>query len=128
MKKECLLILTAILLLSCKSNQLQNRHAEAVDEHPSAQQIIAQFDANKDGKLSITEVDGPLTDDFTKIDANSDGFLTLDELNEAPHNHEGGPPNEPIKNQDLSNEINSSVKVVPVNTNYFITENIIGGI
>ena len=128
MKKECLLILTAILLLSCKSNQLQNRHAEAVDEHPSAEQLMAQFDANKDRKLSITEVEGPLTDDFTKIDANSDGFLTEEELNEAPHNHEGGPPNEPIKNQDLSNEINSSVKVVPVNTNYFITENIIGGI
>ena len=41
------------------------------------------MDANKDGKLSAKEVKGPLSEDFDRLDANDDGFLTEDELKNA---------------------------------------------
>ena len=46
----------------------------------SAKELIKNFDANKDGKLSIDEVKGPLKSDFTKLDSNSDGFLSEKEI------------------------------------------------
>ncbi len=42
------------------------------------------MDANNDGKLSESEVKGPLKKDFSKIDTNDDGFLTVEELEKAP--------------------------------------------
>ena len=48
------------------------------------QQVMAQMDTNKDGKLSKSEVKGPLLNDFSKIDTNEDGFLSETELENAP--------------------------------------------
>ncbi len=42
------------------------------------------MDANKDGKLSKEEAKGPLLNDFAKIDTNSDGFISTEELEKAP--------------------------------------------
>jgi Ca2+-binding EF-hand superfamily protein len=42
------------------------------------------MDTDKDGKLSMDEVQGPLQRDFSKIDSNSDGFITKTELGNAP--------------------------------------------
>ena len=42
------------------------------------------MDANKEGKLSTTEIKAPLNEDFAKVDTNKDGFITKEELNKAP--------------------------------------------
>ncbi|MDO6596707.1 YHYH protein [Oceanihabitans sp. 2_MG-2023] len=47
---------------------------------PDASEIIKKMDTNKDGKLSATEVKGPLKQDFNKMDANKDGYLSKAEI------------------------------------------------
>ena len=64
----------------------------------------------------------------SNLDKNDDGFLTLGELNTAEKNQGNRPPKQTNTDKDLSNEIDISVKVVPVNRDNFISENIIGGI
>lgn len=59
-------------------------------ERPSLADLISEMDADKDGRLSESEVKGPLKKDFSKIDSDSDGFLVEAELREAPR-PEGGP-------------------------------------
>lgn len=55
----------------------------------SLDQLLKEMDANNDGKLSKTEVKGPLASDFSKIDADSDGFITKEEIgNAAKHNRQ----------------------------------------
>lgn len=51
---------------------------------PTIEELFKQMDANKDSKLSKSEVKGPLKDDFAKIDLNKDGFITKEELKKAP--------------------------------------------
>ncbi|PQJ32466.1 hypothetical protein BST92_11245 [Nonlabens arenilitoris] len=53
-------------------------------ERPDPATIIQQMDTNEDGKLSKDEVQGPLKNDFDKLDTDSDGFLSLEELKNAP--------------------------------------------
>lgn len=125
MKNISLLILTIIFLISCKSNQEKNEQQEPNGQRPSSTQLMSEMDSDKDGKLSQSEAKGPLANDFKNIDANDDGYLTIEELN-AKEKNQGNRPPQNNANKDLSNEINTSVKVVPVNTNFFISENIIG--
>lgn len=51
---------------------------------PSIKQIFKDLDKDKDGKISLKEVKGPLKNDFKKIDTNEDGFITKKELKNAP--------------------------------------------
>jgi hypothetical protein len=51
---------------------------------PSTTELLEQMDSNGDGKLSESEVKGPLKDFFSKIDSDKDGFLTEEELENAP--------------------------------------------
>ena len=51
---------------------------------PSATEMFAEMDANEDEKLSEDEVKGPLAENFEKIDADSDGYITKEELEKAP--------------------------------------------
>jgi len=83
------------------------------------------MDDNKDGKLSKSEVRGPLAYDFTSIDTNNDGFLKIEELNKIPKKQGHRPPQHSSDNKDMSKEVNTSVKVNPVNTEYFIADNLI---
>lgn len=46
----------------------------------SAEQLFAQMDANKDGKIEQAEAKGPLAENFAKIDTNKDGTLSLEEI------------------------------------------------
>ena len=92
----------AFLMVACTS---QKNQTSSNDQRPSGQQagrqqgppsfsqLIAEMDANDDGKLAKSEVKGPLANDFAKIDANSDGFLSESELKNAPAPQRGGPGN-----------------------------------
>ncbi|AXT54580.1 YHYH protein [Aquimarina sp. AD1] len=124
MKHALFVILTLTTLISCKLNQKKKEQQEPNGQRPSSAQLIDELDSNKDGKLSKVEVKGPIEDDFNNIDSNNDGFLTLEELNKQ----ENKPSKIANTNKDLSNEIDSSMKVIPVNTDYFISENIIDSI
>ena len=126
MKNLLLLLLAFTILISCKSNQEKKEQQERNGQRPSSTQIISELDSNEDGKLSKSEVKGPITNDFTNIDSNNDGFLTLEELNKAEKNQENRHSQQ--TNINLSNQIDSSIKAIPINTDYFISENIIDGI
>ena len=93
--KLVITIMTIALFASCKStseaesasktSQSTNKTSERRQGgQPNVEQLIAQMDANKDGKLSKTEVNGPLKNDFSKIDTDNDGFITEAELKNAP--------------------------------------------
>jgi hypothetical protein len=58
---------------------------------PSIDEIF-EMDANQDGKLSKTEAKGPLLKDFDKIDTDKDGFLSREEVENAPKPSGGRPP------------------------------------
>lgn len=57
---------------------------------PSYTELLSQMDANKDGKLAKSEVKGPLLNDFSTVDADGDGFLSEEELKNAPKPQRGG--------------------------------------
>jgi len=71
--------------MSCKSHKEDNKkQPEQKGQRPSPTQLISELDSNSDNKLSKNEAKGPLINDFSKIDANNDGFLTAKELENAP--------------------------------------------
>ena len=47
-------------------------------------ELLEMMDTDKDGKLSKTEVKGPLKEQFSKRDINKDGFISKDELESLP--------------------------------------------
>lgn len=69
---------------SKSDNRPDNRPNKPRGERPTFSDLIAKMDQNKDGKLSESEVEGPLKNDFSKIDINNDGFITADEFKNAP--------------------------------------------
>jgi len=83
-----------VLFASCKtSSDVQdqsNNSQRRQGGQPTVEQLISEMDTNNDGKLSETEVKGPLKDDFSKIDINADGFLSKEELENAPKPERGG--------------------------------------
>jgi hypothetical protein len=52
-------------------------------DRPSSDELMSRMDANGDGKLSKSEVRGPLQTDFDQLDSNGDGFLSSSELKNA---------------------------------------------
>ena len=77
-------------IASCSSNKNTAANGQRNGGPPSVDELFAQMDSNKDGKLSTAEVKGPLANDFAKIDTNSDGFITKAELAKAPKPTEQG--------------------------------------
>lgn len=66
-------------------------HHEHRGKRPSAEQLFARMDSNKDNKLAKSEVKGPLARYFSEVDSNGDGFITKTELENAPKPpHRGG--------------------------------------
>ncbi|MBU2938519.1 DUF1566 domain-containing protein [Lacinutrix sp. C3R15] len=102
-----ILVMVLVLFTACgskqkkeqqeQSQQEQGAHEQRPEggERPSIADMLTEMDSDKDGKLSESEVKGPLKNDFSKIDANTDGFITETELNNAPKpeaNENGRPP------------------------------------
>ncbi|WP_366186346.1 EF-hand domain-containing protein [Flavobacterium ovatum] len=85
MKNRILKIVCSLVLFLGTANAFaQPNENQERKAPPTAEQLIKEMDANKDGKLSKEELKGPIKNDFTKIDTNKDGFLSLEELKKAP--------------------------------------------
>lgn len=84
--------------VGCKSKQetvepiANGQQTEKRNARPSVDDVF-EMDTNNDGKLSKSEVKGPLEKDFDKIDSNGDGFITKEELNNAPKPQRKNRPN-----------------------------------
>ncbi|WP_055444806.1 YHYH protein [Lacinutrix himadriensis] len=82
--------------VSLDSNQGGPPSGQQGGGRPSASQIFKQMDANKDGKLSRTETQGPLKEDFSTIDINKDTYISIEELENASKGNnqrpQGGKP------------------------------------
>lgn len=89
--KTVFLSVSLLLFISCKSTDTPEGNEQG-QERPNTEQLFAQMDANKDGKLAKDEVKGPLLNDFSKIDTNKDGFLSKEEIEKAPKQERQGPP------------------------------------
>ena len=80
--------MTIALFASCKtSSDAENKNGTSQKQRggqPSVEQLLSEMDANKDGKLSKDEVKGPLANDFSKIDTDDDGYISEEELENAP--------------------------------------------
>lgn len=93
MKNLQIALLTAGVLLTSASFAADNQRPQsgAGGQPPPADEIMAHMDSDQDGKLSQSEIKGPLQRMFTEIDANGDGYLSLEELNNAPKPRGGRP-------------------------------------
>lgn len=49
--------------------------------------MMEKFDANKDGKLAVTELPEKMREHMGEVDANKDGFVTADELKARKEQH-----------------------------------------
>lgn len=100
--KFVITILTIALFASCKSSSDAEKKNGTSQRRqggqPNVEQLIAQMDANKDGKLSKDEVKGPLKTDFSKIDTDDDGYLSEAELENAPKPERQGSQGRPQRN------------------------------
>jgi Ca2+-binding EF-hand superfamily protein len=85
MKKIILkMVFGAVFILGTANTFAQPGGQRKGQQPPTAAQLIKEMDANKDGKLAEDELKGPIKEDFTRIDTDKDGFLSLKELQEAP--------------------------------------------
>ena len=84
-----LMLVAGITLINSAFAQ---NHQEKRQGAPTFAKILAEMDANEDGKLSKEEVKGPLKADFSKIDTDEDGFITKEEFEKAPKPEKGSRP------------------------------------
>lgn len=95
MKKGIKLFVLLFAFFSIQSCGLAKNPPADDKQHrppPTTEELFKQMDANKDAKLSLAEVKGPLKNDFSKIDTNNDGFITKQELDKAPKPDMQRPP------------------------------------
>jgi len=77
-------IFTVILFSGSVALFAQPKGKQEGQKPPTPEVLIKEMDTNKDGKLSKSEIKGPLKNDFDRVDLNKDGFLSLEELKKAP--------------------------------------------
>lgn len=78
------IVYTAMVL--CFGITLSNAQPQGGKQQkpPTFSELLKELDKDDDGKLSASEVKGPLEENFSKIDADEDGFITEEELENAP--------------------------------------------
>jgi Ca2+-binding EF-hand superfamily protein len=91
--KKTMMLAVLFLPLSMLIAQEREKPPKSSQEPPTFKKLLEDMDKNKDGKLSLKEVKGPLKEDFKIIDLNDDGFITKKELEKAPKpNRKGRKP------------------------------------
>ena len=70
--KRCLILTTALLLMSASSTFAREDKAE---------RWFDRLDTNKDGVITRAEREARRAERFAKIDTNSDGIISLEEFN-----------------------------------------------
>lgn len=94
-KVKELVVLSWVLILvstSCSGQESPQNQEKPQGGPPDVEEMFVKMDSNKDGKLSLEEVKGPLKKDFDKIDKNQDGFLSKEEVEAAPKRKKGQRP------------------------------------
>lgn len=98
--KIAVFLICAFTIISCASNKQEDVISSTQDsveqtkrgpqregskgqhqrERPAFADLLNDMDANKDGLLSSTEVQGPLKEIFSKVDSNGDGSISEEEF------------------------------------------------
>ncbi len=84
MKNTTLIIAVSLITMNTILGQEMERQNNRHDGPPPVEKIMRDLDTNNDGKIALSEVKGPLKNDFENIDVNEDGFLSKKELKQAP--------------------------------------------
>lgn len=94
---------------------------------PTFEETLQLIDTDQDGKLSADEAQGPLQNDFKRMDTDANGFLTSDEFEKAaPHQH-GGPSH--VAKESKPMKIDTAGRpIVSVDPTLFVTENLMKAI
>ena len=130
LSKTLVIVILLVMFLACGSKQKkeQDGKEQAPQKNgqqdqrpeqgrPSVSDIFAELDSNQDGKLSESEVKGPLANDFSAIDSNSDGYLEKEELKNAPRregnqSQEGRPPRNDKQLPTIAKAISKEIKAI----------------
>lgn len=80
---KTVVLVFGILIISNISYGQSQRNQER-KEPPTFSELLKEMDKNEDGRLSKSEIKGPLKEDFDKVDLDEDGFITEKEFNKAP--------------------------------------------
>ena len=77
-------ILTVMLLglgtASLIAQDAPGNRPRAAGQRPAPEEMFKRLDKNGDGKIAKDEASERLAQNFDKIDANKDGFITIEEL------------------------------------------------
>ncbi|MBL0923579.1 MAG: EF-hand domain-containing protein [Sphingomonadaceae bacterium] len=81
--QKSLTILAGLMLASSATAQNAPPPAPPSGGMPTAEQIFAFMDANKDGFIARDEAKGPMAQHFDHVDGDKDGKISTDELKTA---------------------------------------------
>jgi len=89
------LLVGIAFMCSCNSNAQTSQRGQGGQGGdrqgpPSADEIFEKMDADNNNLLELDEIKGPLKNDFSKVDADSDGYISREELENAPKPERGG--------------------------------------
>lgn len=89
---------------SCSSSQQTTNGASRrqIGQASSTEQIMKDLDTKNDGNISKSEAKGPLDSDFSKVDANKDGYISKEEFEKHPNQKvEDNPDCNLISNENI---------------------------
>lgn len=86
MKKTSLKTAVLVVAFVCFGITFSNAQLkrERPKNPPTFSKVVTELDKNDDGKLSLSEVKGPLKEMFADTDTNEDGFITEEEFEKMP--------------------------------------------